>query len=292
METSPRIRFGGFEVDPASGELLRGTERIRLQDLPFRLLTTLLERPGELVGRAELGQRLWPPGTFVDYDAGLNTAVAKLREALGDDPDRPSFIETIPKRGYRFIGKVEPPIKGRQGARADLLVGPVAAPSGRRRWPWRAASALVAIGIAAAGVAAYRLTLDARAMRVAVALFDNETGLSELDRVAQTLTDSLVVRLASRAHLAVIGNAAILRTPRPFRDLERIGRELDADFVIIGQVQRANGGLRVLAHLIRVADQAHVWVEPMPFALDSSRLESAIVERIAAAVAEHVPDPR
>lgn len=283
MSTSPRLRFGDFEADVASGELRKGGQRIPLQDLPFRLLTALLERPGEVVTRTELGRTLWPSGTFVDADAGLNTAVGKLREALADNPDRPVFIETVPKRGYRFVGRVEAATTpGEERPR----------PLPERRWRWRAATALAVVGIAAAGTAGYRFALDAPPRRVAVVLFDNETGDAALDRLSQTLTDSLVARLTSRPHLDVIGNAAILRTARPFRDLERIGRELEADFVIIGQVQQSDGALRVLAHLIRVRDQAHVWAEPMPFEASDSGFESAIVDRIAAAVSVHVPAPR
>jgi DNA-binding winged helix-turn-helix (wHTH) protein/TolB-like protein len=289
---APRVRFGDFEADAASGELRRAGELVRLQDLPFRLLTALLERPGEVVTRAELGQRLWPSGTFVDADAGLNTAVAKLREALGDNPEAPSFVETVPRRGYRFVGRIDTVPAAESASRTtDRPAAGVAAPRPDRRWRRRAA-ALMAAGIAVAGTAAY-LAVDEQPRRVAVALFDNETGSAAFDRLAQTLTDSLVARLASSPHLAVIGNAAILRTGRPFRDLERIGRELEADFVIIGQVQQSDGATRVLAHLIRVRDQAHVWAEPISFNASSSRgFESRIVDRIASAVATHVPAPR
>src|SRR6185295_6999832 len=103
-----RLRFAEFEADPRAGELWRDGERVRIQDLPFRLLSALLERPGDLVTRAELVQRLWGGETFVDFDAGLNTAVAKLREALGDSAESPRLIETVPKRGYRLLVPVTP----------------------------------------------------------------------------------------------------------------------------------------------------------------------------------------
>jgi TolB-like protein len=102
------VRFGPFELDLSSAELTRQGRRIRLQDQPLLVLQTLLERPGELVTREELQRRLWPDGTFVDFDDGLNTAVMRLREALGDVAKRPRYIETRPRRGYRFIGSVEP----------------------------------------------------------------------------------------------------------------------------------------------------------------------------------------
>jgi DNA-binding winged helix-turn-helix (wHTH) protein len=96
-------QFGPFEVKPGSGELLKNGKRIKLQELPYRLLLVLLETPGEVVSREELRSRLWPGDTFVDFDGSLRVAVGKLREALDDDADDPRYIETIPKRGYRFI---------------------------------------------------------------------------------------------------------------------------------------------------------------------------------------------
>jgi len=105
-ETDGPIRFGTFEVDPLAGELRKSDRKIRIQEQPFRILVLLLERPGEIVSRDYIIQRLWPDGTFVDYEHSVNTAIRKLREALGDDPDSPRFVETVPRRGYRFIGPV------------------------------------------------------------------------------------------------------------------------------------------------------------------------------------------
>src|SRR5918993_4681475 len=101
---SPNIkRFGTFEVDLRARELRKGGIRIRLQDQPFEILAAMLERPGEIVTREELQQRLWPAGTFVDFEHSLNAAIKRLRAALGDDADTPEFIETVPRRGYRFV---------------------------------------------------------------------------------------------------------------------------------------------------------------------------------------------
>src|SRR6185436_15847435 len=101
------MRFGEFSVDLAAGEVHRNGVKVRLQELPFRVLAELASRPGEVVTRDELRARLWDASTFVDAEAGLNTAVAKLREALGDSAESPQFIETLPKRGYRFIAKIQ-----------------------------------------------------------------------------------------------------------------------------------------------------------------------------------------
>src|SRR5215470_19363676 len=107
-EQSPRrFRFGPFEVDRETGELRKGGRKVRLQEKPFQILLALLEHRGELVRRDNLRQRLWPADTFVDFDNGLNTAVSKLREALGDSAERHRYLETMARRGYRFVGSVE-----------------------------------------------------------------------------------------------------------------------------------------------------------------------------------------
>ena len=101
------IRFGAFEADLSSGELRKHGLRIKLQDQPFQILAMLLDRPGEVLTREELHQKLWPTDTFVDFDHGLNNAINRLRDALNDSADSPRFIETLPRRGYRFISQVE-----------------------------------------------------------------------------------------------------------------------------------------------------------------------------------------
>jgi DNA-binding winged helix-turn-helix (wHTH) protein len=251
-----RVRFGDFEADLASGELRRAGTSVPIQDLPFRLLAALLERPGELVTRAELTARLWGSDTFVDAAAGLNTAVAKLREALDDNAERPAFIETVPKRGYRFVGAVEL-AEGR--AAQAVRAGETASQ------PWRlgrtARIAAAAAALVCVAAAAYQLRADRGRVRVAVVLFDNETGRSEMSRFAQGLTDAVVTELTAEPALAVIGNAAVLRTERPFRDIAKVRDALDADYIVIGQVQARDDATIVRAHLIRARDQAHVWVD-------------------------------
>jgi len=108
-QSADTVRFNTYEVDLRAGELYRAGRKIKLQVQPFHVLAMLLERPGEVVAREDLQKRLWPADTFVDFDHSLNTAIKKLRQALGDDKKKPRFIETLPKRGYRFIGAVERP---------------------------------------------------------------------------------------------------------------------------------------------------------------------------------------
>ncbi len=288
---SSRVRFSEFEADLRAGELWRNGERVRVQDLPFRLLAALVERPGELVTRAELGQRLWGGDTFVEFDAGLNTAVAKLREALGDSADTPRLLETIPKRGYRLLAAVTPVATG-TGTAAPNAPPPDAGPESRvaRRRPdvpspfTRRVLIVAASAIFAAAMGLYWWSVQP-ATRVAVVLFDNETDRQDFDRLAQTLTDSVVLKLGADSSLAVVGNAAILRSDRPFRDLKAIRSEVAADLIVLGQLQMKPEGYRVLTHLIRAADEAHVWVKETIFSTGvEPTLERDVVEAVAQAV--------
>jgi TolB-like protein len=258
---------------------------VPIQDLPFRLLAALLERPGEVLTRAELSTRLWGSDTFVDAAAGLNTAVAKLREALGDQAEEPIYIETIPKRGYRFVGTIES-----SAAAPVLVVQPF-----RVARLWIAVAAMIAAGIAviaAGAVGAYRLRAGRPQTRVAVILFDNETGRPEVSRLSQGLTDATVFALTADPKLAVIGNAAVLRTPRPFRDIALVRDALHADFIVVGQVQTVDGRILVRSHLIRAADEAHVWVNAARMEDSEAALQSTVSSRIAAAVASKTQPAR
>lgn len=290
-----RVRFEPFEADLASGKLWRDGTPVPLQDLPFRLLTALVERRGELVTRAELAERLWGSDTFVDAGAGLNTAVAKLRDALDDHAERPRFIETVPKRGYRFVALVEPlsPIEGATSAASSSPTqssptqpSPTRSVSRTNRRTAIAAALVAAVAVVA--LAAYQLRAGRAQVRVAVVLFDNETGKSELAPFAQGLTDATVTSLTAEPRLAVIGNAAILRTTRPFRDIAAIRDALDADFIVIGQVQARDGGTIVRAHLIRARDQSHVWVDTMPLTdAGEAALQTTVASRVRAALDAH-----
>jgi DNA-binding winged helix-turn-helix (wHTH) protein/TolB-like protein len=284
---SERIRFGPFEADVDAGRLRRDGAQVPIQDLPFRLLAALLERPGEVLTRAELSTRLWGSDTFVDAAAGLNTAVAKLREALGDQAEQPIYIETIPKRGYRFVGTIE------SSAAAPVLAASVlVAQPFRVARLWIALAVMIAAVIAAGAVGAYRLRAGRTQTRVAVILFDNETGRPEVSRLSQGLTDATVFALTADPNLAVIGNAAVLRTPRPFRDLALVRDALHADFIVVGQVQTVDDRILVRSHLIRAADEAHVWVNAARMEDTEAALQSTVSSRIAAAVASKTQPAR
>jgi DNA-binding winged helix-turn-helix (wHTH) protein len=131
--SSPRhIAFGAFELDRSSGELRKHGLKVKLADQPLQILLLLLEHPGDVVGRDDIRRRLWSSDTFVDFDAGLSSAVRKLRDALGDSAERPRFIETLPKRGYRFIG----PVSATPEASAGPAPSPSASSTRTRKYYW------------------------------------------------------------------------------------------------------------------------------------------------------------
>lgn len=250
------MRSGAFEIDAAAGELRKNNERVRLQDLPFRVLVFLVRRAGKAVTRDELRAEVWGASTFVDAEAGLNTAIAKLREALGDDANAPVFIETLPKRGYRWIGGVDgPAIAEAESQPARSIFRSSASRIGALSVRW----VLGVVAIVAVASGAWQWLATPAAVTIAVVLFHNETGDSAMDQLAQQLTDATVVALAQDARYHVIGNASILRTPRIFADIQKIGETLDADYLVIGQLQSAGAGPVVRAHFVRVSDQKHLW---------------------------------
>jgi DNA-binding winged helix-turn-helix (wHTH) protein/TolB-like protein len=250
-------RFGDFTFDPASAELRRDGEIVRLQAQPAQVLALLVERAGEVVTRETLRDAIWGRETFVDFDKGLNFAVAQVRAALGDSADAPTYIRTLPKRGYQFIATVEavpaPATLASSGASGVDWTSRVVG-----HWIRIALAMIVAVA-AVAGFVSWRRQAPPT---LAVIAFDNETGAPELDRYAQTLTDALVAELTARGdgRVGIIGNAAALRTTRPFRDLASIGQAVHARYVVIGQVQRDGDRVRLLAHLIRLPEQTHLWV--------------------------------
>ena len=285
-------RFGDFEFDARSGELRSNGTATRLEPQPARVLALLVERAGDVVTRAELQQRVWSGDTFVDFDRGLNYCIAQIREALGDSASEPKFVETLPRRGYRFIATVHngdpvqavAPANAVPVARSINVSAPVAI----------AAVAVVVALIAGASMLmlrrdAVKAKPDTR-VRVAVVPFDNETGVADYDRLAQSLTDATVARLAADpTRLAVVGNALALRVPRSQRDLQAIGNSLGVGHVVLGQVQQIDGHLRITTHLIRTGDQSHLWAqrfEPSPS--ETGHLDREVSEAVAGAVAKRL----
>lgn len=270
-----RCKFDAFEFDPATGELWRDGVRVALQPQPARLLELLLARPGELVTRDDIRAALWGSDVHVDFDRSLNFCVAKLRAALEDDAAEPRIVETVPTRGYRFIA----------AKRAQSISRPRADAAGKRGWHVAAA---VLVTVLAAVVVVARILQVPVAPKVVVVPFHNETGSVDLDRVAKGVSDATVARLAESDRLRVIGNASGLTfTFRP-PDMKAMGESLGAQYLVLGQMKRDDRGMRIVAHLIRVSDQTHVWAHTYDTDTLDLPQQSAIANDIAHAVAGRV----
>ena len=235
------VRFGTFEVDLRAGELRKRGIKIRLQDKPFQMLGALLEQPGELVTRDELCKRLWPSDTFVDFDGSLNTAAGKLRESLGDSADNPRFVETLPRRGYRFIAPVE---KGSDTTRAVAKAEPASAP---------------------ATIAAPPPPLPQPAApdekSIAVLPFENLSSDGEQEYFCDGMTEELINALTQVNELRVVARTSAFAFKGAHRDIRQIGQELTAGMVVEGSVRKAGDRLRVTAQLIQSDTGFHVWSE-------------------------------
>jgi DNA-binding winged helix-turn-helix (wHTH) protein/Tfp pilus assembly protein PilF len=211
----PRVlRFGIFELDVRAGELRKNGTKLKLQEQPFQVLCALLDRPGELVTREELRNRLWPVDTFVDFDHSLNAAIKRLRDALGESADAPVFIETMARRGYRFVA----PVKALQDAsEADFSLGAdvrsAAALASRREWRWKSmvAVSVGVLGLAAGGYYFYSLQRSklTDADTIVLADFVNSTGDTVFD---DTLKTGLSVALRQSPFLNVLPDGRVVAT--------------------------------------------------------------------------------
>jgi DNA-binding winged helix-turn-helix (wHTH) protein/TolB-like protein len=282
-----RFRFGLFELNASTGELRREGTLVRLQPQPAQVLGLLVERAGQVVSRDELRNAVWGNATFVDFDRGLNFCISQVRSALRDDSAEPRYIRTVPKQGYQFIGpvaRVTGPVEANSAIPASTQNGLRV-----RRIALAAAAALVAgLGVAAVY---WPRTASSNAAIVAVARFDNETGDPTMDHVTDGLADSVVEQLtsASQGAYGVIGNARILRLPRDQRDLKAIAASLQATYVVLGQMQSNGAQVRILAHLIHLPEQTHVWVVRMDRAIDDPLgFQAEAAQKITAAFSPRV----
>ena len=262
VRSSSVQRFDGFEVDPRARELRRNGTRVRMQDQPLEVLLLLLARKGEVVTREELKQRLWPADTFVDSDDGLNTAIRKLREILGDSPEKPVYIETIPRRGYRFLVEVqeeeEKPLETPVAETAPASTSGGDSRPAHRRW---LAGAAVAVVIVAAAAAAWFWYQDrpAPVRSVAVLPFANLSGDPSQDYFADAMTEEMTTDLATIGALRVISRTSAMHYKGTNRTVPEIARELNVDSVIEGSVLRTGDRVRITAQLIDAHSDLHLW---------------------------------
>lgn len=246
------VRFESFELDVRRRELRTGARRIRLQEQPFEILRTMLERAGDLVTRDELRQRLWPDGTFVDFEHSLNAAVKRLRAALGDDADNPRFIETLPRRGYRFIARLD--------------AGPVASAGA-------ASDAVPRLAV---------LPFDNLSADPAQEYFSDgltEEMISQLGRLC-------------RGHIGIVARWSSMVFKGSSRRTREIGEALGARYLLEGSVRRDGDRVRVTARLVDAPAETHLWSETYDRDLaDCLTVQADVATRIARSLAmELVPD--
>ena len=258
--TSP-FRFGLFEFDPESNELRKQGMKIKLQGQPMEILALLLARPGEVVTREEFQKKLWQDGTFVDFEHSLNAAMKRLREALGDSAETPRFVETLARRGYRFIAPVD-----RGPATVESPAALAQVPSRRRRLILLSVLATVAIVAAAAATNAVNVRDRLRGRSssnpinsLVVLHLKNLSGDSEQDYFSDGMTDALSAHLAGVRALRVISQTSSLHYKGTRKSVSEIARELDVDAVVEGSVLRSGDRIRINVQLIQAAPEKRRW---------------------------------
>lgn len=262
------MHFGVYDFAPLTQELRKEGMRVRLEGQPAAILTTLLERPGELVTREELQKKLWPADTFVDFEHSLNAAVKRLRAALNDSPDQPRYIETLARRGYRFIASVsaigvESGVEGSFAATPRPVVEDAPpALSGRKLWLIVVAFCAVA-GLPLGWRQWHRAATPATPAihSLAVLPLENLSGDPSQEYVADGMTEELIGRLANIRGLRVISRTSAMQFKHTQLSVPDIARTLQVDAVVEGSVIREGSQIRVHAQLIRGATDEHIWAE-------------------------------
>jgi TolB-like protein/DNA-binding winged helix-turn-helix (wHTH) protein len=263
------IRFGLFELDLRTRQLTKNGVKIRLQQQSIQALSLLLERPGEIVTREELRERLWPSDVFVDFDHGLNKSIQKLRDALGDSASSPRYIETIPRIGYRFIGPVNGSTEIRE-PRSDTNTLPPpnlasanqAGIAGRRRARWLFIASLIGLGALTAGLLVrWTLRPSEPIQSLAVLPLDNLSGDSSQDYLADGMTDELITMLAKDSTLRIVSRTSVMQYRGVRRPLPEIARALHADAILEGSVSRSADQVHMTLQLIRANTDSHLWAE-------------------------------
>jgi TolB-like protein/DNA-binding winged helix-turn-helix (wHTH) protein/tetratricopeptide (TPR) repeat protein len=278
--TSTSYRFGLFEVDGRTGELRKQGRPVKLRGRPFDILLLLLARGGDVISRDELRQQLWQADTFVDFDHGLNSAMNRLREMLGDSAENPRFIETLPKRGYRFIAPIEVPVPSAPPAVDVPAVPPPSPPVAAVPTPPSSIGALSfpsrAILLLASGALAVAVVVAALYLKIgrpaapsssrttlAVLPFQNLSNDAEQEFFSDGFTEEMIAELGTLDpdHLGVIARTTTMLYKNARKDVGQIRRDLGVDYVLEGSIRRAGSRMRITAQLVQTIDMTHLWAE-------------------------------
>jgi TolB-like protein/DNA-binding winged helix-turn-helix (wHTH) protein/tetratricopeptide (TPR) repeat protein len=305
MEQAPSkfrvLRFGVFEVDLDRGELRKSGMLLKLVGQPFQVLQLLLERPHEVVARDELRRRLWPDDTFVDYDLALKRIINRLREVLGDSAENPRFIETIPRRGYRFIAAVN-----ENGvATPSLEDRPEAGKTVEARWSRSSLRIITALSL---GVAALLLAVFGprdlwqrllgkntvpQIRSLAVLPLQNLSPDPAQEYFSDGMTDALITDLAQISSVKVISRTSSMQYRQTKKSLPEIASELNVDGIIEGTVQRSGDRVRITAQLIHGPSDKHLWANSYERdTRDIFALERDLTEEIARQIQARLTAPK
>jgi TolB-like protein/DNA-binding winged helix-turn-helix (wHTH) protein/Flp pilus assembly protein TadD len=297
-----RYRFGVFELDLRAGELRKHGLRVRLQEQPFQVLAALLEHPGEVVTREEIQKKLWPADTFVDFDHGLNKTINKIREALGDSAESPRFVETVARRGYRFLAEVKvvdaAPVRSSELAtqpepsaetreRPDPAVKPTTPKPVPPSLTLKISAFIVLLVMAS--LATWKLYSWKRPSTIirslAVLPLESLSSDASQDYFADGMTDELISDLGQISALRVISRTSVMGYKHARKPLPQIARELNVDAVVEGTVLRSGDRVRITAQLIEGSTDKHLWSQSYEGEL---RETLALQSKVARAIADQI----
>ena len=291
------IRFEDFELSRGAFELRRKGRPVRLERIPLELLFLLVERRGLLVGREAILERVWGKDVFVDTDNSINTAVRKIRQALGDDPENPRFVQTVAGKGYRFAAKIiaaEPAPVASPGVQAPKTEGAGSGVEPRARKPalWLGFAAVLLAAAVAGFFLLRRTDKPAPARAVLVVLpFVNLSGDAQQDYFADGMTEEMITQLGSldAEHLGVIARTSSMQYKQTKKRASQIAEELGVNYLLEGSVRREGDHVRVTAQLIRASDETHLWAADFDEELrDVLRLQSEVALAISNKVELHL----
>ena len=285
------LRFDNFELDVRAGELRKHGLRLRLQGQPLQVLAALLKRAGDVVTREELRAQIWTTDTFVDFDHSLHNAIARLREALGDSAESPRYIETLPRRGYRFIAPVNAGDLPTPSGAADSAP-PADLPGHLRLTKSHAlllttvfAALVISIAVWLARTGGALTSAAPRLNSIAVLPLDNLSGDPSEEFFADGMTDQLITDLAKVGSLRVISRTSVMRYKGTRKALPEIARELNVAAVVEGSVIRSGRRVRVTAQLVQATTDQHLWAETYDRDLgDILKLQGEVADSIAGQV--------
>jgi TolB-like protein/DNA-binding winged helix-turn-helix (wHTH) protein/Tfp pilus assembly protein PilF len=293
-----RLRFGVFELDLSAGELRKHGLKIRIQEQPFQVLVMLVQNAGKVVTREDLQKKLWPADTFVDFDHGLNKAINKIREALSDSAESPHYVETLSRRGYRFLAEVkdaDAPVRNQERPiqpqppqevrdRSDVA-GKLAVPKHLlRSHAWKIAAFALLVLMASLAIWGLHFWKYPPPVIRSLAVLPLESLSSEAsqDYFADGMTDELISDLGQISALRVISRTSVMTYKHAHKPLPQIARELNVDAVVEGTVLRSGDQVRITAQLIEASTDKHLWSQSYEGELrDTLTLQNKVASAIA-----------